>query len=76
MTLRCIADSNPPAHIIWRKEGLEGILSPDEEINFSPVTRHTAGVYSCTAENGIGRSKPAYVEVDVKCKNKETEAIS
>ncbi|TRY72566.1 hypothetical protein TCAL_06514 [Tigriopus californicus] len=41
-TLRCTADSNPPATVLWRKEGLNGIFSPDDEINFSPVTRHTA----------------------------------
>ena len=67
-TLRCISDSNPPSTILWRKEGLNGIFSPDEEINFSPVTRHTAGIYSCTAENALGMSKPAFVDLDVKCK--------
>ncbi|TRY72567.1 hypothetical protein TCAL_06515 [Tigriopus californicus] len=65
-TLRCMADSNPPSTILWRKEGLNGIFSPDEEINFSPVTRHTAGVYSCTAENPLGMSKLAFIELDVK----------
>ena len=65
-TLRCIADSNPPATILWRKEGLDGIFSPDAEINFSPVTRHTAGLYSCTAENALGMSKEAFIQLDVK----------
>lgn len=67
-TLRCIVDSNPPASITWRKEGLSGIFSPEKEIIFSPVTRHSAGLYSCTAENALGLSKPAFVELDVKCK--------
>lgn len=67
-TLRCKADSNPPSTILWRKDGLNGIFSPDEEINISPVTRHTAGVYSCAAENSLGMSKPAFIELDVKCK--------
>ena len=67
-TLTCIADSNPPATVLWRKEGLDGIFSPDREITFSPVTRHTAGLYSCTAENALGLSKPQFVELDVKCK--------
>ena len=66
--LRCVSDANPPAKVLWRKEGLNGIFSPDAEINIQPVTRHTAGVYSCTAENPLGLSKPAYVELDVKCK--------
>eukprot|EP00095_Tigriopus_kingsejongensis_P003892 maker-scaffold597_size128559-snap-gene-0.8 protein:Tk03892 transcript:maker-scaffold597_size128559-snap-gene-0.8-mRNA-1 annotation:"hypothetical protein DAPPUDRAFT_54063" len=65
-TLRCMADSNPPATVLWRKEGLNGIFSPDDEINFSPVTRHTAGLYSCTAENALGLSEPAFTQLDVK----------
>ena len=69
MTLRCVVDSNPPAAILWRKEGLDGIFSPEQEIVFSPVTRHTAGLYSCSAENQLGMSKPDYVELDVKCKS-------
>ena len=69
MTLRCKVDSNPPAAILWRKEGLNGIFSPEEEIVFSPVTKHTAGLYSCTAENQLGMSKPDYVELNVKCKH-------
>ena len=69
VTLRCKVDSNPPAAIMWRKEGLNGIFSPEEEIVFSPVTKHTAGLYSCTAENQLGMSKPDYVELNVKCKH-------
>ena len=69
-TLRCIVDSNPPATITWRKEGLKEVFSPDKEIVFSPVTRHSAGLYSCSAENALGMSKPAYVDLDVKCKFK------
>ena len=53
---------------MWRKEGLDGIFSSEQEFEFSPVTRHTAGLYSCTGENQLGLSKPDYVEVDVKCK--------
>ena len=68
VTLRCIVDSNPKAAILWRKEGLNGDFSPEQEIVFSPVTRHTAGLYSCTAENQLGMSKADYVKVDVKCK--------
>ena len=68
VTLRCKVDSNPVGAILWRKDGLEGIFSPEQEIVFSPVTRHTAGLYSCTAENQLGMSKPDFVELDVKCK--------
>ncbi len=67
-TLRCVADANPPARVVWRKEGLDGSFSNDPEIVFSPVTRHSAGVYGCTAENALGLSKAEFVELDVKCK--------
>ena len=67
-TLRCIVDSNPQSTITWRKENLNDIFSSDKEIHFSPVSRHTAGLYSCIAENPLGMSKPAFVEIDVKCK--------
>ncbi len=66
--LRCVSDSNPPATVLWRKEGHEGVFQAGAEISFSPVTRKTAGLYSCTAENALGMSKPAFIEVDVKCK--------
>lgn len=68
LSLRCISDANPPGRILWKKKGLEGIFSPDDTITFSPVTRQTAGMYSCTSENEFGESQPAYVEVDIKCK--------
>ena len=67
-TLRCLVDSNPPSSVIWRKEGMEAIFSKELEIVFSPVTRHTAGTYTCTAENALGMSKPAFIDIDVKCK--------
>uniref|UniRef100_A0A0K2V225 Ig-like domain-containing protein n=2 Tax=Lepeophtheirus salmonis TaxID=72036 RepID=A0A0K2V225_LEPSM len=66
VTLTCQVDSNPSSTVLWRKEGLDGIFSGEKEIVFSPVTRQTAGVYICTAENTLGLSKPALVEIDVK----------
>ena len=59
----------PVSGVLWRKDGLDGIFSPDAEITFSPVTKHTAGLYSCTAENALGMSEPAFIELDVKCKS-------
>lgn len=74
-TLKCVTDANPPAKVLWRKEGLNGIFSPDKDITFSPVSRHTAGLYSCTAENVLGMSKEDYVQLDVKCKNTLTDVM-
>ena len=66
--MRCIVDSNPPSTITWRKEGLSDVYNTGPDLTLSPVTRHTNGLYSCTAENALGMSKPEFVSVDVKCK--------
>jgi hypothetical protein len=52
----------------WQKEGINGIFNPDGEIVISPITRNSAGTYKCMAENALGLSEPAYVEINVKCK--------
>ena len=72
VSLRCIAESNPQPKIVWYKEGENGIFSVEKEIHISPVTRHSAGTYKCVAENTLGLSEPAFVDLDVKCKLKNT----
>ena len=69
VTMRCMANSNPPPKVWWQKEGINGIVNPDSEMVISPVTRSSAGTYKCLAENALGLSEPAYVEVNVKCKS-------
>ena len=68
MKIVCIVDSNPPGKVLWKKKGLSGIFNHHPDIDFSPVTRENAGVYTCTGENALGTSEPAEVELDVKCK--------
>ena len=68
VSLRCIAESNPPPKVWWHKEGVNGVFSPEEQIIISPVTRDSAGTYKCVAENALGLSEPAFVDLDVKCK--------
>lgn len=68
VTMRCMSESNPPAKVWWEKEGVNGVFSPDREITISPVTRSTAGTYKCVAQNALGMSEPAFVQLDVKCK--------
>ena len=68
VTMRCISESNPPAKVWWEKEGQNGILSPNEELTISPVMRSNAGLYKCVAQNGLGLSEPAFVDLNVKCK--------
>ena len=63
-----IPAGNLQSSVTWRKEKDNSIvMSSDSEIVFSPVTRRNAGLYSCVAENPLGLSKPAFVELDVKC---------
>jgi len=66
VTMRCMAESNPPAKVWWEKEGVNGVFSPEREITISPVTRTTAGTYKCVAQNALGLSQPAFVQLDVK----------
>ena len=69
VTMRCHAESNPASKVWWEKEGVNGVFSPDREITISPVTRNTAGTYKCVAQNPLGMSEPAFVQLDVKCKS-------
>jgi len=75
VSLRCIADANPPATIIWRRIGgsnangptTSDIYSFQETIEFSPVNRKDSAKYSCEAKNVIGTSNLVTVPIDVKC---------
>ncbi|UYV83147.1 hypothetical protein LAZ67_22002421 [Cordylochernes scorpioides] len=67
LSLRCLADANPQANIIWRKSGHSGIYDIKDRIDFKPVRRSDSGVYSCAAKNDLGQSEEVQVEVDVKC---------
>ena len=67
--IRCIADANPPATIMWRRAGKSDIVSLDETLKFSPIMRRDAGTYACQAKNSIGNAGPLTVRLDVKCKS-------
>jgi hypothetical protein len=69
VSLRCRADANPPATVIWRRVGgnpslsnkspvasMGDIYSFQEILEFSPVTRKDSATYSCEAKNTIGTS--------------------
>lgn len=77
--LKCQVDANPPATVIWRRHGGNGlpistggtndIYSFQEVLEFSPVTRKDSATYSCEAKNKIGSSNTITVPIDVKCKS-------
>ena len=51
-----------------------GLISPGRErqeglsLELNGVGRHDAGVYVCTATNGVGKPARAEITVEVKCK--------
>lgn len=81
VSLRCVADANPPATVIWRRVGGSpmtktpsssnvggDIYSFQEILEFSPVTRKDSATYSCEAKNTVGTSNLITVPIDIKCK--------
>ncbi|XP_028968276.1 kin of IRRE-like protein 2 [Galendromus occidentalis] len=70
LTVRCVADANPPANIVWRKSGHASIFGIKEEITFTGIKRSNSGVYSCSARNDVGDSPETQIVVDVKYKPK------
>ncbi|XP_058119273.1 uncharacterized protein LOC131261290 [Anopheles coustani] len=66
LILRCVADANPPASIVWRRAGRSEIASLQESLQLRPVGRRDAGMYTCQAQNSVGTSETMSVQLDVK----------
>ncbi|XP_052863858.1 B-cell receptor CD22 [Anopheles cruzii] len=66
LILRCVADANPPASIVWRRAGRSEIASLQESLQLRPVGRRDAGLYTCQAQNSVGTSDTMSVQLDVK----------
>lgn len=67
LILRCTADANPTASIVWRRAGRSEIASLQESLQLRPVGRRDAGLYTCQAQNSVGTSDTLSVQLDVKC---------
>lgn len=67
LVLRCEADANPPASIVWRRAGRSEIASLSESLQLRPVGRRDSGLYSCQAQNSVGTSDVLSVQLDIKC---------
>ncbi|KAG5893508.1 hypothetical protein JTB14_031651 [Gonioctena quinquepunctata] len=58
MKLECKASGNPPPKITWSRknnllpDGVQTAVTP--VLSLEKVDRHQAGVYQCTASNGVG----------------------
>ena len=69
VTLHCEVESNPAATwVSWRRSGsAAAILTSQPTFTVSPVSRETAGSYECVAENLLGLSEPAALQLNVEC---------
>ena len=67
MSLTCVAAANPPAAVIWYREGSGEIVSRQERLTINHIRREQAGVYVCQANNSVGQSKPRQIELAVQC---------
>lgn len=72
--LKCEADANPPASIVWRRAGRSEIASLSESLQLRPVGRRDSGLYTCQAQNSVGSSDALSVQLDIKC-NKSTSSL-
>ncbi|XP_055848314.1 hemicentin-2 isoform X1 [Episyrphus balteatus] len=66
LIMRCVADANPPASVVWRRAGRSEISSLQESLQLRPVGRRDAGLYTCQAQNSVGTSEQLSVQLDVK----------
>ncbi|XP_029847856.2 hemicentin-1 isoform X2 [Ixodes scapularis] len=67
LKLSCaVTDANPPASVAWRKTGQSSIYAKGSSLEFTSIRRTNSSVYSCFAENDVGKSPEIPVRVDVK----------
>ena len=66
--IRCRWEGNPAASVVWRRAGVPGVWSTEEEVVLDKVGKEQAGVYTCTAHNSLGVSSPKEIVLNVECK--------
>ena len=67
VSVSCVAAANPPAAVIWYREGSGEIVSRQERLTINHIRREQAGVYVCQANNSVGQSQPRQIEIAVQC---------
>ncbi|KAF4523238.1 hypothetical protein B566_EDAN011464 [Ephemera danica] len=72
VTLECKASGNPVPTITWKKK--DGLLASGQHsvegfsLTLEQVDRHQAGMYQCSASNGVGQPATFDVTLHVLCK--------
>jgi len=61
------ASGFPEPSFTWRKDGQ--VLSQSRQLNIQRSQRSDAGMYVCTASNGVGQDKTATIYVTIQCKS-------
>jgi hypothetical protein len=65
--LTCSAEAMPPAGVLWYRAGSGEIVSRLPQLRLPALTREQAGQYVCRANNTVGTSQPAAVDIAVQC---------
>lgn len=72
MRLECKASGNPVPKITWSRKN--NLLPGGEQtavtniLTIERVDRHQAGIYQCTASNGVGEDVSQQIVLHVLCK--------
>ncbi|XP_046677080.1 roundabout homolog 1-like [Homalodisca vitripennis] len=65
VTLTCAATGNPDPTILWSKKDSGHLYKPGLSVTLDRVDRHHAGIYQCTATNGVGPPASVEIKLDV-----------
>ena len=66
IVVTCDASGFPEPSFTWTKDGQ--VLSQPKELSIQRSGRNDAGMYVCSANNGVGQEKTAKAYVTVQCK--------
>ena len=66
IVVSCDASGFPEPSFTWTKD--RQVVSQEKRLNIQRSNRSNAGMYVCTASNGVGQDKTAKAYVTVQCK--------
>ena len=74
IAVSCDASGFPKPSLTWTKNGQ--VVSKLKQLNIQSSNRSDAGMYVCTASNGVGQDKTAQVYITVQCKSTSQHVIA